>query len=144
MKKFSILMLLLINTLCSHGVIADDTDTEATYSIKIVSPKEGDTTHNEEPLTISVSVTPGLEPDDTVDFLVDGESAGEPEHTTSISLPPLERGEHTLQAKLIGANGVKAESEIITLYQQKHSILLGPGPSPKTKVNQMGSETGGH
>lgn len=95
------------------------------YSIKITSPKPDETFQNEaQSITVTVAVTPELEPEDKVVAYVDGSTVGEPIHSTSIALPWLERGSHTLQAKIIQPKGRGAETETITIFQQRTSKLL--------------------
>jgi hypothetical protein len=118
---------------------SDSTDTPSeTTSIQITSPKPEQTFQNDEVINVNVTISPQLNPDDKVSILVDGEPIGEPVHATSMSLPLLDRGEHTLQAKVIVNEEEIAVSNLITIYQQRHSILLGPSPGPVTKTNQMG------
>ena len=78
----------------------------------------------------SVSVTPDLEAEDTVTLYVDGNASGDPAHGTSITAPGLDRGAHTLQAKITQANGAGAESQTITVYQQSHG-LTSPVPNSR-------------
>lgn len=95
------------------------------YSIKLISPKPDETFQNEaQSITITVAVTPELEPEDKVVAYVDGSVVGEPIHSTSIALPWLERGSHTLQAKIIQPKGRGAETDTITIFQQRKSKLL--------------------
>lgn len=95
------------------------------YSIKLISPQPDETFQNEaQSITITVAVTPELESEDKVVAYVDGSAVGEPIHATSIALPWLERGSHTLQAKIIQPKGRGAETETITIFQQRTSKLL--------------------
>lgn len=95
------------------------------YSIHIVSPAPEETFQNDaQSITLTVAITPDLEAEDTVIAYVDGSPVGDPIHSTSIALPWLERGSHTLQAKIIQPKGAGAESETITIYQQRKSKLL--------------------
>jgi len=95
------------------------------YTIKITSPQPEETFQNEaQSITVTVAITPELEPDDKVVIYVDGNPAGEPIHSTSISIPWLERGEHTLQAKIIQPKGRGATTDTITIFQQRTSKLL--------------------
>lgn len=95
------------------------------YSIKIISPEPDETFQNAaQSITLTVAITPELADEDKVVALVDGNAVGEPSHTTNISLPWLERGSHTVQAKIIQPKGRGAETNIITIFQQRTSKLL--------------------
>ncbi|HXH54992.1 MAG TPA: hypothetical protein VNK03_04535 [Gammaproteobacteria bacterium] len=95
------------------------------YTIKITSPKPDETFQNSaQSITITVAVTPELKPEDKVVAFVDGNAVDEPIHSTSIALPWLERGSHTLQAKIIQPKGRGAATDVITIFQQRTSKLL--------------------
>ena len=138
MKKILIsFSLLAIFGLFYNAALADDKTTPAVaptiaepkpipqYAIKITSPKPDETFQNSsQSITITVVITPELEPEDKVVAFVDGNAVGEPIHSTSISLPWLERGSHTLQAKIIQPKGRGATTDIVTIFQQRTSKLL--------------------
>jgi hypothetical protein len=93
------------------------------YYIRIVSPESEEKFQNStQNLTVIVQVTPILEAQDKIQMYVDGLPAGDPQQGLSIELPWLPRGSHTLQAKIIQANGPGAESDVITIFQQRTSI----------------------
>jgi len=95
------------------------------YTIEITSPAPEQTFQNEaDPTTVTLSIKPELEQDDTVEVLLDGSAVGEPSHSSSVTLPRLERGSHTLQAKIIQPKGKGAISDTITIYQQHPSKLM--------------------
>ena len=95
------------------------------YTISLTSPVAEQTFQSgDETIAVSVAVNPPLEPDDKVVILVDGQVVGDPSSSTSLILPWLERGEHTLQAKIIQPKGNGAETPVITIYQQRTSTLL--------------------
>jgi hypothetical protein len=95
------------------------------YTISIVSPQPDETFQSStQEFTVKVDIKPDLEKEDTVVILVDGSQSGEPISSTSITIPPLERGSHTIQAKIIQPKGKGAESNIVTMFQQRHSKLL--------------------
>ncbi len=95
------------------------------YKIEIVSPKPEETFQSStQSITMTVTVTPKLESEDKVIALVDGNLVGESIHSTTIDLPWLARGSHTLQAKIIQPKGRGAETETITIFQQRKSKLL--------------------
>lgn len=95
------------------------------YAIKIISPKPNETFQNSaQSITMTVAVTPELEPEDKIIVFVDGNPVGEPTYSTSLDLPWLARGSHTLHAKIIQPKGRGAETETITIFQQRKSKLL--------------------
>ncbi len=97
------------------------------YTIQITSPKPNETFQNSaQSITITVAVSPALEPEDTVVALVDGNVVGDPIHATDIALPWLPRGSHTLQVKIIQPKGRGAVTDVITIFQQRISKLLSP------------------
>lgn len=95
------------------------------YTISFISPTSEETFQSSTmEMTVVVDVKPPLEKEDTVAIFVDGSQSGEAVNSTTITIPPLERGSHTLQAKIFQPKGKGAESETITIYQQRHSRLL--------------------
>lgn len=99
------------------------------YKITIVSPEPDETFQNDtQDFSVIVSVKPDLEKEDSVAVYADGVQVGDAVNSTSLVIPPLERGSHTIQAKIIQPKGKGAESEVITIFQQRHSPLL---PSKK-------------
>jgi hypothetical protein len=138
MKKILIsFSLLVIFGLFYNVALADDKTTPTTpstiaaqkpipqYAIKIISPTPDETFQNSaQSITVTVSVSPELEPEDTVVALVDGNAVGEPIHSTDIALPWLARGSHTLQVKIIQPKGRGASTDVITIFQQRTSKLL--------------------
>jgi hypothetical protein len=129
--------LIVIFGLFYNIALADDKTTPTTpstiavpklipqYTIKITSPKPDETFQNSaQSITITVAITPELETDDKVVVFVDGNAVGDPIHSTSITLPWLERGSHTLQAKIIQPKGRGAATDVITIFQQRTSKLL--------------------
>lgn len=95
------------------------------YTISIISPKSEETFQNStQAFTVTVSVSPALEPEDTVAVEVDGSPAGAAVHGNDITIPPLERGDHTIIARVIQPKGKGAESAPVTFFQQRTSKLL--------------------
>jgi hypothetical protein len=74
--------------------------------------------------SVSLSIQPDLDKEDSVVILVDGNQVGDPVNVASITVPRLERGSHTLQAKIIQPKGNGASSDTITIYQQRSSAKL--------------------
>ncbi len=130
--------LILLWVYCSYAVAANQPLPTGPSFIKITSPRNEETFHHDaNVLTVSVTVTPALRQEDKVVIFLDGEPTADLMNLASMTIPRLDRGSHTLQAKLIKQNGQEIESEVVTIFQQRHSILLGPGPLPKTETNRM-------
>lgn len=56
-------------------------------------------------VTVQLEVEPGLQPEHTVRLLLDGASVEKPRPTTSFNLQNLDRGEHTLEARILSPEG---------------------------------------
>lgn len=109
------------------------------YTIVITHPSDQQTiTTSGDTVDVSVTVTPDLKEKDTVTIHVDGTQALEPIHATTLSVPRLDPGAHTLQAKVIQPDGKGAESPTITIFQQRISgILIPKNPAPMAPKAKM-------
>jgi hypothetical protein len=97
----------------------------ANYKISITNPTPEQTFQNDvQDFSVSLSIQPDLDKEDSVVILVDGNQVGDPVNVASITVPRLERGSHTLQAKIIQPKGNGASSDTITIYQQRSSAKL--------------------
>lgn len=124
MKKLIISFLCSTACYCFLPVVFAE-NPAASYSIEITNPTSEETFQNDtQSITVAVSITPALAPEDKVAVYVDGTATAEPIHATNIEIPYLERGPHTIQAKIIQKAGNGAESSTITIYQQRSSALL--------------------
>jgi len=131
MQAMSMLILLLtpafLYALDSQNPNNDKPKPIPHYVIKITSPQDQETFQNStQSMTVTVSVTPELLPEDKVVIYVDGTASGEPTHSTSINIPWLPRGSHTLKAKIIQPKGQGAETNTITIFQQRSTRLIPP------------------
>jgi hypothetical protein len=89
------------------------------YSIQITDPMANQTLQNTTPdLPVTVSVTPVLVEGDMVQIYLDGQPVGNPSSSTTITIPKVLRGSHTIQAKVIQPKGKGAASDVITIDQQ--------------------------
>lgn len=109
--------------------------------VAIASPADGDTVHAAEgPVQVSVTVQPPLRTQAghrvTLDF--DGKPVGLPKADTMFVIKDVERGEHTLQAFVLGRDGKPlAQSTPITFYMYQHSKLFAPPPQiPQVKPSK--------
>jgi hypothetical protein len=122
--------------LCNSLLAAEKAKTPPQYTIQITDPTSEQTFQNStQELPVTVSVTPSLEEGDQIQIYADGNPAGQPSSSTTITIPWLPRGSHTLQARVIQPAGKGAESETITIYQQRTTPLLPPpNQSAKPKI----------
>ncbi len=89
---------------------------DGTYTqILVSSPKDQDTLWNTDTATVSVTLTPALQPGDTVTFSVDGKT--QTVGTTSATFNDLERGEHDVTVTVNGRGGTLTAQSVF--YIQK-------------------------
>ena len=95
--------------------------------IAITQPANEETVHdNEGNVAVQVAVSPSLAPGDRVVVLLDGQPAGKWADTT-LTLSGVERGAHTLEARVVGPGGsMLVASQPITFYVWQASRLF-PG-----------------
>ncbi len=118
MNQYGCLMALILST----TAMAADPIPE--YTIAITAPlDQGTITTGADSLQVSVAVEPGLAAEDSIVVKVDGVDSA-PQHSTDITLPRLDRGAHTIQAVIVQPNGKGAETGVITVFQQRASVLL--------------------
>lgn len=127
MNRLLSTIVLLTYLFFPSGAFAEDDKSKPipNYTIQIASPLNGQTFQNDvDSFSVTVNVTPALEKEDSVAVIVDGTQSADTSHSTTIMVPRLERGSHTLQAKVIQPKGKGAISSTITIYQQRTSKLL--------------------
>lgn len=73
---------------------------------------------------------------------IDGMQFGDPSESTTINTHRLDRGMHTLQAKIIQKNGPGAESQIVTIFQHRSSALLRPAAFPSLQYLEITGAAG--
>ena len=99
-------------------------------SVAISSPGNDESIRqNSGDVTVQISVSPGLKSGDVISLLMDGkEVASGP--ASSVTLKNVDRGSHTLQARVLGSDGSTwASSESVTFHLLRHSVLT-PKPPP--------------
>jgi hypothetical protein len=79
-------------------------------------------------ITIQIAVDPGLHAGDVISLLMDDkEVASGP--ATSVTLKNVDRGTHTLEARVVGGDGdTLASSETVTFHLLRHAIKPVPAP----------------
>jgi hypothetical protein len=80
-------------------------DGHEAYSVFFISsPIDQQTFQNQRDLPVEVSITPGLQKGDSIQFILDGAKVGEPTATTHYQLNQLPRGSHQVGEILLDAN----------------------------------------
>jgi hypothetical protein len=106
------------------------------YQVSIVNPADQSTVFSDAgEMTVHASVSPPLAKGDSLELLVDGQSAGPPGTSLDFALSRMARGEHLIQARVIDATGnVAVASPPDTFQLWTASILFenegagDPGP----------------
>lgn len=101
-------------------------------SLAITSPQDDQSVRaNAGNVSVSMSVTPGLRGGDRLVLLMDGKQVASGS-STSVSMDNVDRGSHTLQARVIDRNGkTLASSDPVTFHLLRHSVQHAkPPPGP--------------
>ncbi|MGC3875312.1 DUF4124 domain-containing protein [Halomonas sp. GXIMD04776] len=101
-------------------------------TFRILSPEDGYTlqTGYAGDLVVDIDVEPALRKDHRIRLLVDGDISQSAMHTQAFILNNLNRGEHTLLAELLDAQGkVRHRSDPVTLYVHRASVNLPSNPN---------------
>lgn len=90
---------------------------------------------------VRVAITPELRETDKLRMVIDGEVNGPARHATTFSVTELVRGEHTLRAEVVDAEGrVRQRSAPVTLYVQRASVYLPANPNNPRNNGDSGSQ----
>jgi hypothetical protein len=107
------------------------------YSVlDIVSPSNQETLSNiGGMLTLELAVYPALRSVDRIDVIFDGQRRQQGVRSLSVTIPDVERGEHTIQAVILGEDGQELmRSATVTVFVRQTSLLTPPPqrapPSP--------------
>nr|WP_298410943.1 DUF4124 domain-containing protein [uncultured Halomonas sp.] len=101
-------------------------------TFSILSPQDGYTlqTGYAGDIVIDIAVEPELRKDHRIRLLVDDDVSQSAMHTQVFMLSNLNRGEHTLRAELLDAQGrVRHRSDPVTLYVHRASVNLPSNPN---------------
>lgn len=92
--------------------------------ISIASPAPGATIPpGYEQIPVKVSTEPGLQTGHLIQLMFNGKPYGSPSFTTSFSISPLIRGEHSIQARVLDSNNdIVGQSGTTTVHVKRHSI----------------------
>ena len=97
----------------------------AGYSqISIASPARGATIPpGYEQIPVKVSTEPGLQQGHLIQLIFNGKPYGPLSSSTSFSISPIIRGEHSIQAKILDSNNdIVGQSGTTTVHVKRHSI----------------------
>lgn len=108
----------------STGASDDAQDSGAYRAVSITSPTNGITLRQDaDPLTVTVSVEPGLKQGHAVQALMDGALRGDPSTSGSITINGISRGAHQITARVVDENGAPIlTSEPVTIYMHRTSV----------------------
>lgn len=102
------------------------------YNIEIIEPKDQATIRNNQGyVSVMLHVTPELQEGDKLQMIFDGKALGEPQPSTVFALKDVNRGSHTLAAKLVNSAGKTVKtSDSITIFMQRPRVGMVPGTAP--------------
>lgn len=104
------------------------TSTQAQYVVNIISPtNEYSVPPGQRDLVVAVQIKPGLRRGYKIAYYMNGALLGKSTNN-NLSIPEIIRGEHTLRAEVINANGkVLGSSKPITVYVHRVSVIKQGG-----------------
>jgi hypothetical protein len=77
--------------------------------------------YDQSQVMVQLDLSPALQPDHLVQFYVDGSPYGKPVAATSRSIAGLERGTHSIAARVLSSQGaVLAMTRPVTVHVQRH------------------------
>lgn len=96
---------------------------------KILQPTDQLTVRNTQGFVpVILDVKPQLKKGDELQLIIDGNSVGSPQQNTIFSVNGLERGSHTIAAKVVNAAGKTIKTtDTITIFMQPPRIGMGKG-----------------
>jgi hypothetical protein len=99
--------------------------------LDVISPTQGQTiTNTGAEMTVEVATYPALQSAHRIVFDLDGERLPVTSRSLTTTLPDIFRGEHTLAAAIVDADGNElARSSLVTFYMRQQS---GQAPLPQT------------
>ena len=90
----------------------------------LVAPEDDSLVHyDQRDVLVQLTLTPALQPGHLVQFYLDQSAYGKPLAATSYTITDLERGAHTLSARVYSPQGtVLATAKTVTIHVQRHFI----------------------
>lgn len=119
------------NTDNSSGSNSSKQDNETTErqqytKVEITQPKNEETIHNKDSVTIQVKIDPELYEKDNVQIIYDGNRIGDPQHNLIFKLKGMQKGSHKLLVQVVDTDGeVLIASEPTTFFIQKPEADAG-------------------
>ncbi len=93
---------------------------------KIRSPSPDQTFRNVEDVLVTLSIMPRLRAGHKVEVLLDGKAIGAPKPSPQFALQNVARGTHTVEARILDANGKQvATTGSVTFHMHRASALTG-------------------
>ena len=104
-----------------------DIESRQYEKISIAQPEDQVTIRNTEGyVSVILELKPKLIDGDKVQMILDGSPIGVPEASTTFTLRDINRGSHTLVAKVLDINSkVIATSELVTIYMMPPRVGMG-------------------
>jgi len=92
--------------------------------IQVVTPSREETFRGgERTVPVAVMVTPSLDPEQKLVYLLDGKPMGQPTGDTSFALTGVERGAHTVTVNVVDGNGQEiSRSTPVTFYMKPPQV----------------------
>ncbi len=100
-----------------------DTAVFAGYSVvDLVAPRDDSLIHyDQQNIIVQLALTPELQSGHFVQFYLDGTAYGRPQAATSYAIGNLQRGSHTVSARVVTAGGeTVANSQSVRVHVQRH------------------------
>lgn len=95
----------------------------------LIAPTNGQTIQNQPQLTATFDVQPALQPGDSIQLFLDGQSFGPAQASPQITMTIPNRGTHTFAAKLLDSKqAVLREAGPVTIYVHQQSALNPNNP----------------
>ena len=95
------------------------------FNIAILSPEHNQTIHeNTGTVYVTSRITPRFESGLTIQLFVDGQTHGPASHDSTFAIKDVERGEHTLQVKLLNnKNQIIAVSQPYVFFMRRKGLI---------------------
>lgn len=123
MKKY-ILFAVLFLPMCASAAVHQSTDAAVYTSLQIIAPaQDGTIRDNNGTVNITIVLVPFLKSNNQIAIFLDGKQIGEPQATSQFILQNVDRGTHTLLAKVINNKGViLQQSNEVTFHLHRARI----------------------
>lgn len=112
-----------------QAAAADSQETVVPYTdLEILSPEAGEVLWNiATRLSVAATLTPTLQGQHQVQWILDGQPVGEPTQSLNQTLAPVYRGTHSIAANVLDAQGrTLYRSNAVTFYVQQTTVNRAP------------------